>query len=184
MNNTNDTIKSLTVSSEDETPEIKLEDLIDINSLLLSTFNQADANVISSNSFINIGQSSASPGIANTQGIIPTVAPSPNTSVGTGTLGTTINIAPNTLGTAVGAWNQTTGTWNTAQSSFAFEDEVEKKIIKIVKKELGPVLSRLAILETPSPEVMEKFESLKMAYEHYKLLEGLMFSEIEKAKTK
>jgi len=177
MNNADDIIKSLTVSSEDETPEIKLEDLIDINSLLLSTFNQADANVISSNSFINIGQSSASPGIANTQGIIPTVAPLPNTIVGTGTLGTTINIAPNTLGTATGAWNS-------AQSSFTFEDEVEKKITKIVKKELGPVLSRLAILETPSPEVMEKFESLKMAYEHYKLLEGLMFSEIEKAKTK
>ena len=54
--------------------------------------------------------------------------------------------------------------------------------IKIKKKWQGRSLiklletieSRLAIIEDPSPEKLEKFEALRKAYEHYKTIERLI----------
>jgi len=93
-------------------------------------------------------------------------------------------IGNSTSNGAVGTINIGTNTGSTWQQSFNFENENEKQITKIVRKELKPIIERLAILEQPSTEVLETFESLKMAYDHYKMLEALMSSEIEKIKNK
>lgn len=58
----------------------------------------------------------------------------------------------------------------------------EKSVQQIIKKELAPILKRLAIIDDPSPEILEKFFALKEAYNHYKTIEGLLSSEIEKIK--
>jgi hypothetical protein len=63
-------------------------------------------------------------------------------------------------------------------------ESMEDVVARQVKKQLQPVLSRLAILEEPTQEVLDAFESLKLAYEHYKTLEALMSSEIEKIQSK
>lgn len=41
-------------------------------------------------------------------------------------------------------------------------------------KLLETIESRLAIIEDPSPEKLEKFEALRKAYEHYKTIERLI----------
>jgi len=97
----------------------------------------------------------------------------------------TISIAPNTAGiasigpsTAIGGSNGIYGT----QSAFDFDSMNDQRVEKIVKKNLKPIQDRLAILETPDAKVLEKFEALKMAYDHYRMLEALMHTEIQKVK--
>jgi hypothetical protein len=50
--------------------------------------------------------------------------------------------------------------------------------IKIKGKSLGKILEtiedRLAILQDPDPKKLEKFQALKKAYDHYKLMEKLI----------
>lgn len=72
---------------------------------------------------------------------------------------------------------------NNTQGSFDFDGSIERKVERVVKKNIQPILDRLAILENPEPEVMEKFEALKMAYDHYRVLEALMHTEIQKLKS-
>lgn len=52
----------------------------------------------------------------------------------------------------------------------------------LITKELEPVKQRLAILDHPDPRVLEKFESLRSAYEHYLTMEALMYDEIRRIK--
>lgn len=52
----------------------------------------------------------------------------------------------------------------------------------LITKELEPVKERLAILDHPDPRVLEKFESLRSAYEHYRTMEALMYDEIQRIK--
>lgn len=82
-----------------------------------------------------------------------------------------------------------TNTYNTTYANtinngwsglMGLEDEIDKRIAQALKKELKPVLARLAILEEPDSRVLAQFEALKNAYEQYRLLESLMLSEIEK----
>lgn len=49
-------------------------------------------------------------------------------------------------------------------------------------EQLKPIMNRLAILDQPDPRVLEKYESLRTAYDHYRTLEALMFDEIERIK--
>lgn len=46
-----------------------------------------------------------------------------------------------------------------------------------VKETLLALMKRLAILDSPDPKKLEKFEALKKAYEHYKTLEALCYDE-------
>jgi len=103
-----------------------------------------------------------------------------NTAIGTGT---TLTIGTGTGISGLGAHHGNTNS-NWQQGIFNFDDENEKRVTKIVRKELKPVMDRLAILEAPSKEVLDAFESLKMAYDHYKMLEALMSTEIEKIKSR
>jgi len=68
-----------------------------------------------------------------------------------------------------------TSTWNINSSSPGLT-LTEGADITIGKKSLSQFMdkveSRLAILQ-PDPELLEKFEALKQAYEHYKTLEAL-----------
>ena len=50
------------------------------------------------------------------------------------------------------------------------EDEIQK-----LKKSLEQINERLAILE-PKPELLEKYEMLRKAYEDYKILEAMLTS--------
>lgn len=100
----------------------------------------------------------------------------------------TISIAPNTAGiaslgpgTAIGSGSGIYSTQST-QGAFDFDSINEQRIEKIVKKNLKPIQDRLAILEIPDARVLEKFEALKMAYDHYRMLEALMHTEIQKVK--
>lgn len=52
-----------------------------------------------------------------------------------------------------------------------FEDDIHIKGVSLMSL-LKTIEDRLAILQ-PNPEKLEKFEALKKAYEHYKLLEKL-----------
>jgi len=96
---------------------------------------------------------------------------------------TPINIQPLTTigitnaGTAINPGHATlSGTWQSNTYDYGLESQVRN----LVKKELRPVLDRLAILDKPNQEVLDTFESLRLAYEHYRTLEALMISEIEK----
>lgn len=101
----------------------------------------------------------------------------------------TISIAPNTtgissiaIGTTIGGSAGLYNSTQSAQGAFDFDSINEQRVEKIVKKNLKPIQDRLAILETPDQRVLEKFESLKMAYDHYRMLEALMHTEIQKVK--
>ncbi len=47
---------------------------------------------------------------------------------------------------------------------------------KSMKAWMDAVEKRLAILE-PKPELLEKYQSLKQAYEHYKTLEAMLYEQ-------
>lgn len=50
-----------------------------------------------------------------------------------------------------------------------------------LKQEIDKINERLAILQ-PDPELLEKYESLRNAYEHYKMLETLLKDHSKKSK--
>jgi hypothetical protein len=74
--------------------------------------------------------------------------------------------------------------WSTVGSSYSqpslkvtgdadFEGDIKVKGHSLVKL-LKTIEDRLAIIQDPSPEKLEKFAALKKAYEHYKTLERLI----------
>ena len=66
------------------------------------------------------------------------------------------------------------GTVSIKNSGIELEKDCDIKIGDISLKEfMKKVESRLVIL-VPDPEKLEKFEALKNAYEHYKLLEKML----------
>lgn len=98
---------------------------------------------------------------------------------------TTLNIgSANTSGISITNTGTAIGTTWQNNGAYSYESPNETQIRSILKKELKPVLERLAILENPDPKVLETFESLKLAYDHYRTLEALMTSEIEKINKK
>ena len=77
--------------------------------------------------------------------------------------------------------------WSTISSSYSqpslkvtgdadFEGDIKMQGHSLVKL-LKTIEDRLAIIQDPSPEKLEKFAALKKAYEHYKTLERLIGEE-------
>lgn len=99
---------------------------------------------------------------------VTTVATQPNTAVPSTTGPYTI---PNTTVNPNYTFYQPSPTLK-VQGDAEFESDVKIKGISILKT-LEAIESRLAILQ-PDPKKLEKYEALKKAYEHYKLLEKLL----------
>jgi hypothetical protein len=73
---------------------------------------------------------------------------------------------------AISGWNTTTNV-NIDHNGIDLKDGTDIKIGgRSLVKFMETLEDRLAILQ-PDPEKLEKFEALKQAYEHYKLLEAL-----------
>lgn len=113
-----------------------------------------------------------------------------NVTIGAGGVGHTVSITGagggySTVPNTVLASNGTGTTWastsasNTAKISakgqLHIEGEDADLIINGVKLSdiLNGITSRLAILQ-PKPELLEKYDNLREAYEHYKTLEALL----------
>ena len=68
------------------------------------------------------------------------------------------------------AWSN--GANLTVEGDADFDGDVRIKG-RSLEKLLSTIEKRLAILSEPTPEKLEKFEALKKAYDHYKVLEAL-----------
>lgn len=58
------------------------------------------------------------------------------------------------------------------QNAISIDPKLLKKIDKM-DRNFETIMERLAILDEPKPEQLEKFKTLKAAYEKYKFLEEL-----------
>lgn len=108
-----------------------------------------------------------------------------NVTIGGGA-GHTISIAGGPAGAVLTTANGSTGTtWASTSASNAakisakgqlhIEGEDADIVINGVKLSdiLNGITDRLSILQ-PKPELLEKYENLRLAYEHYKTLEALL----------
>lgn len=75
-------------------------------------------------------------------------------------------------------WANNTNAKMTAKGQLHLEGEGADLVINGVKLSdiLNGITDRLAILQ-PKPELLEKYENLRQAYEHYKTLEALLHEE-------
>lgn len=77
------------------------------------------------------------------------------------------------------AWLNTTGTNNGGSIQVKGNAEFEGKVMingQDLAETLQTIQDRLAIL-VPNPKLLDKYEALKQAYEHYKTLEALCVDE-------
>lgn len=96
----------------------------------------------------------------------------------------TLNAASATSGQVITVANGTGATWatnvarTTAKGQLHLEGEDADLVINGVKLSdiLNGITDRLSILQ-PKPELLEKYENLREAYEHYKTLEALLHEE-------
>lgn len=113
-----------------------------------------------------------------------TYFPTGNVTIGgsltaAGHAGQTLTIANGGNGGA--AWASTTASTNakmTAKGQLHLEGNDADIIINgaSLTDILNGITDRLSILQ-PKPEQLEKYEALRQAYEHYKTLEALLYSE-------
>ena len=110
-----------------------------------------------------------------------------NVTIGAGTTASTISITgaggggtgsvlmSNGTGTT---WVNNTNAKTTARGKLHLEGEDADLVINGVglKDILNGITDRLAILQ-PKPELLEKYDNLREAYEHYKTLEALLHQE-------
>ena len=86
----------------------------------------------------------------------------------------------NANGTSGSSWtNITTASYSQPQLTVTGNAEIEGNLTvkgKDIAKSLEEIEKRLAIL-VPDPAKLEKFEALKKAYDHYKLMESLCHEE-------
>ena len=70
------------------------------------------------------------------------------------------------------------------QNYGVFEDHYvsKKELDTVLDQRLSRIEQRLAILNQPSKPVLDRYESLRTAYEHYCTLEALMYDEIQHLK--
>jgi hypothetical protein len=95
-------------------------------------------------------------------------------SNGTGAIGNSGQFLYSTGGTTGPLWtHNTTGAGLHVTSDAEFEGDIKWKG-RSLGKLLEKIEDRLAILQEPSPEKLEKYAALKKAYEHYKTLERLI----------
>lgn len=171
--NNQDDIKSITSDElEKLLKDIQIQPLTTDSLLTQNSFDFTSNSAANNSGGLTFTGSTANPNTynwnyGNSIGVIP-----PTITIGT----STTTASPNTYSSS-----QAQGTFG--QGSFDFDGSIERKVERVVKKNMQPILDRLAILDTPEPEVMEKFEALKMAYDHYRMLEALMHTEIQKLKS-
>jgi len=81
-----------------------------------------------------------------------------------------------TAGTAATTWSNSAKT--TAQGQLHLEGDNADIVMNGVslKDLLNGITDRLAILQ-PKPELLEKYDNLRQAYEHYKTLEALLYND-------
>lgn len=111
-----------------------------------------------------------------------------NQSTGSGlTVGGTTAITGGSSGTITGIVNSgvTTGISNSGTGYGLFESSIfsHSEVEGIIDRKLDPIYRRLAILEHPDQRVLDRYQSLREAYEHYRTLEGLMYDEIQRIKS-
>lgn len=94
------------------------------------------------------------------------------------TSGQVITVANGTGTTAINPTWATNIAKTTAKGQLHLEGEDADLVINGVKLSdiLNGITDRLAILQ-PKPELLEKYENLREAYEHYKTLEALLHEE-------
>lgn len=97
--------------------------------------------------------------------------------------GHTISIAGGGAGAVLTTSNGAGSTWSnvaktSAKGQLHLEGPDADLVINGVKLSdiLNGITDRLAILQ-PKPELLEKYENLRQAYEHYKTLEALLHEE-------
>jgi hypothetical protein len=101
---------------------------------------------------------------------------------GTGSLGVTgSSYTFQTNATGTNKFNTVDyGKVNIGSDGIQMDNETDIKIgSRSLKTFMEKVEQRLAILQ-PDPELLDKFEALKQAYEHYKTLEALCMGDIPK----
>ena len=103
------------------------------------------------------------------------------------TVGGITTISGNSSGTITGIVNNGTTTGITQLGSgYGLYDSgllSREDIERIVDRKIDPVYRRLAILEEPDQRVLDRYQSLREAYDHYRTLEALMYDEIQRIKT-
>jgi hypothetical protein len=97
-------------------------------------------------------------------------------SINTGVYGTTgatsgMYYASNNNGNSI--WTNSTSGVLSVDGDAEFNGDIKWQGRSLIKL-LETIESRLAIIEDPSPEKLEKFEALRKAYEHYKTIERLI----------
>ena len=105
-----------------------------------------------------------------------TVTVSTGSYFGTGSITIPSNYVLSSNGNTGGTWT-TNVTSSPTQATLDVSGNADiKGKLTVQGKDIGKILEaiekRLAIL-TPNPNKLEKFEALKKAYDHYKLLEAL-----------
>ena len=98
-----------------------------------------------------------------------------NLTIGGGGAGQTLTVA---TGTGAAAWTDSTVARTTAKGQLHLEGPDADLVINGVKLSdiLNGITDRLSILQ-PKPELLEKYENLREAYEHYRTLEALLHEE-------
>lgn len=114
-------------------------------------------------------------GTLNTQSI-QTLSTSGITSISSNGSGTITGIVNNGTTTSI---NQLGSGYGLYESGLVSREDVER----IVDRKIDPVYRRLAILEEPDQRVLDRYQSLREAYDHYRTLEALMYDEIQRIKT-
>jgi len=84
-------------------------------------------------------------------------------------------------GTGTTTWANNTNTKTTARGKLHLEGDDADIVMNGVslKDLLNGITDRLAILQ-PKPDMLEKYDNLRQAYEHYKTLEALLYDENNK----
>lgn len=136
----------------------------DIDTIDISSIGSIDLDSIMSNS-VTINTGAFGSGASGTAGSFLTSSG----ANGSTWANTTINYTSPTYYSIGSTGQQGLYVDGTAQ----FEGDVKIKG-RSLEKLLTTIESRLAILEDPTPEKLEKFAALKKAYEHYKTLERLI----------
>jgi len=98
----------------------------------------------------------------------------------TGSSWNTYSIGAGANGTGGGIWGSTQSTVDISTNGINVKEGGDIKVGgRSLSEFMDRVEARLGILQ-PKPELLEKYEALKQAYEHYKTLEALCMGDIPK----
>ena len=129
------------------------------DTISIDSINTIDLSQYSFN-FSNVGTTTAGSTLTGASGTSYTVSTGAGSN---GTWGNTFSIG--SMGSA--------GTYSTYDSGLRVDGDIKIKGVSLLQT-LEAIQKRLAILEEPDLEKLEKFAALKKAYENYKLLDKLI----------